>query len=113
MVGEVVFTEAAQHLAEQFHLRRVTLFGSQARGTGDDRSDLGLLVICEVADNRRARMVAMDRCLWDLPIARDIIVLTPEEFERDRHIPAPSQNRNSRSRRRFLCKCSRIATKIF
>ena len=32
-------------------------------------------------------MVAMDRSLARLDIARDIVVLTPEEFERDRHIP--------------------------
>ena len=87
MVVESVLSEATRRLVEQFHPRRVILFGSQARGTSDDRSDVDLLVICDVGDNRRALMVAMDRCLWDLPIARDIIVLTPEEFERDRHIP--------------------------
>ena len=87
MVAESVLSEATRRLVEQFHPRRVILFGSQARGTGDDRSDVDLLVICEVGDNRRALMVAMDRCLWGLPIARDIVVLTPEEFERDREIP--------------------------
>lgn len=34
-------------------------------------------------------MVAMDRALNGLGIARDIIVLTPEEFELDRDIPGP------------------------
>ena len=87
MVAENILSEATRRLVEQFHPRRVILFGSQARGTGDDRSDVDLLVICDVGDNRRALMVAMDRCLWDLPIARDIVVLTQEEFERDRHIP--------------------------
>ena len=32
-------------------------------------------------------MVAMDRILRGLPIARDIIILTPEEYERDKGIP--------------------------
>ena len=32
-------------------------------------------------------MVAMDRALRGLGFARDIIILTPEEFERDRYIP--------------------------
>lgn len=32
-------------------------------------------------------MVAMDRALKGLSIARDVIVLTPEEFELDRDIP--------------------------
>lgn len=29
----------------------------------------------------------MDRALWGLRLTRDIIVLTPEEFERDRQMP--------------------------
>jgi hypothetical protein len=29
----------------------------------------------------------MDRALSGLGFARDVLVLTPEEFERDRHIP--------------------------
>jgi hypothetical protein len=32
-------------------------------------------------------MVAMDRALRGLDLATEIIVLTPDEFERDRHIP--------------------------
>jgi uncharacterized protein len=32
-------------------------------------------------------MVAMDRALRGLPIARDIIALTPEEYDRDKEIP--------------------------
>jgi hypothetical protein len=32
-------------------------------------------------------MVAMDRALRGLPIARDIVILTPEECERDKEIP--------------------------
>lgn len=32
-------------------------------------------------------MVAMARALRGLGIASDLVVLTPEEFERDRHIP--------------------------
>ncbi len=87
MVAETVLSEATRRLVDQFHPRRVILFGSQARGTGDDRSDCDFLVICDDVSNRRALTLAMDRSLWDLPIARDIIVLTPDEYERDRHIP--------------------------
>jgi predicted nucleotidyltransferase len=87
MVAESILSEATRRLVERFQPRRVILFGSQARGTGGDRSDVDLLVICDVGDDRRALMVAMDRALSGLEIARDIVVLTPEEFERDRNIP--------------------------
>lgn len=87
MVAENVLSEATRLLVEQFHPRKVILFGSQARGTSDDRSDYDFLVICDEVNNLRALTVAMDRAMWDLPIARDIIILTPDQYERDRHIP--------------------------
>ena len=74
-------------LVREFHPQGIILFGSQARKNADERSDVDLLVICSISGNRRALMVAMDRALKGLPIARDIVVLTPDEFERDRHIP--------------------------
>ncbi len=87
MVAENVLNEATQRLIEQFAPIRIILFGSQARGTADERSDVDLLVVCPVAGRKRDLMVAMDRALGGLGIARDVIVLTPEQYERDRHIP--------------------------
>ena len=87
MVSEQIIHEATRRLAERFHPERIILFGSQARGTADRHSDVDLLVVCRYAGKRRELMVAMERTLGGLGIARDILVLTPEEFERDRHIP--------------------------
>lgn len=87
MVAESILSEAARRIAERFHAERIILFGSQARGAGDARSDVDLLVLVTEVGDRRALMVAMDRTLGGLGIARDIVVLTSEEFERDRHIP--------------------------
>ena len=87
MVAESILTEVTRRLVEQFAPTRIILFGSQARGTADDRSDVDLLVVCRVTGRKRDAMVAMDRALGGLGIARDVIVQTPQEFERDRHIP--------------------------
>ena len=87
MVAQHVLEEATQRLVTSFKPARIILFGSQARGTADDRSDVDLLVICPVHGDRAALALAMDRALRGLGLARDIIVLTPEEFEMDRHIP--------------------------
>ena len=87
MVLEQVLQEAVERLVERFEPTRIILFGSQARGTADERSDVDLLVVCPIPNGRRELMVAMDRALGGLGIARDVVVLTPEEFERDRHIP--------------------------
>ena len=87
MVAQQVLQEVTRRLVEQFKPARIILFGSQARGTADDRSDVDLLVICPVHGDRAALTLAMDRALRGLRLARDIVVLTPKEFELDRDIP--------------------------
>ena len=87
MVAQQISDQAAQRMVERFAPTRIILFGSQVRGTADERSDVYLLVVCQGAGRKRDLMVAMDRALGGLGIARDVIVLTPEEYERDRMIP--------------------------
>lgn len=87
MISEQVLNQARDRLVAKFKPHRVILFGSQARGTADERSDVDLLVVCPLAGSRRSLMIAMDRALSGLGFARDVVALTPEEFERDRYIP--------------------------
>ena len=87
MISQALLNEAAKRLVDRFHPEKIILFGSQARGTADDRSDADILVICPIEGSRHKLTLAMDRALWGLKLARDIIVLMPEEFERDRQIP--------------------------
>jgi len=87
MVSDDILNKATDRLVAGFHPQRIILFGSQARGTADEHSDVDLLVVSPVEGSRRALMVAMDRVLKGLGIARDIVVLTPEEFDRDKNIP--------------------------
>ena len=87
MIDDKLLDQTVQRLVGKFQPERVILFGSQARGTADARSDVDVLVVCPVSSSRRKLMTEMDRALAGLGIARDIIVLTPQEYERDRHIP--------------------------
>ncbi len=87
MVSAEILWKITERLLREFHPHQIILFGSQARGTADARSDVDILVVCPIEKNRRTLMVAMDRALKGLGIARDIVILSPEEFERDRHIP--------------------------
>jgi uncharacterized protein len=87
MIDEKKIREATDRLVASFHPNRIILFGSHARGTADERSDVDFLVVCSLTGNRRSLMVAMDRALRGLGFARDIVVLTPEEYERDRYLP--------------------------
>ena len=87
MISDEALNEVKQRLVNGFHPDRIILFGSHARGTADERSDVDILVVSPITGSRRKLVLAMDRALWGLRLARDIIVLTPEEFERDRQIP--------------------------
>jgi predicted nucleotidyltransferase len=87
MITQTEVRQAVDALIDRFRPHQVILFGSHARGTADARSDVDLLVVCPVTGSRRALQVAMDRTLRGCGFARDIVVLTREEYERDRHIP--------------------------
>ncbi len=87
MVDQQVLSEAVRRLVDGFSPQKVILFGSQARGTADARSDTDLLVVCPITSDRVQLALAMDRALRGLRLARDIVVLSPDEYERDRLIP--------------------------
>ncbi|MDQ1329439.1 MAG: uncharacterized protein QG641_2729 [Candidatus Poribacteria bacterium] len=87
MVSEEILKEVTRRLVEGFHPDKIILFGSQARGTADDRSDVDILVICPVSDNRLKLILGMYNALEGIRLATDIIILTPKEFELDRQIP--------------------------
>lgn len=66
---------------------RVIVFGSQARGDADDRSDLDLLVIEPEVCNRSAEMVRLSNLLGHHLIPADVIVISREQFESQSEIP--------------------------
>ena len=87
MISDEELKKTVQRLVADFHPQRIILFGSQARGTADKRSDVDILVITPIKGNRHDLMVKMYRALDALNYGFDILVSTWEEFERDRFIP--------------------------
>jgi len=69
-------------LVQQFHPVKIILFGSQARGDARPDSDVDLLVVLPAMANRHHEAVAMRRALSDLPVAKDVVVTTPDEIAR-------------------------------
>lgn len=88
MISKKTINIAVKRLAEKFRPERVILFGSFARGTADDYSDVDLLIITSKKKNKRMTlMTEMDKVLWGLGMARDIVILTAEEYDEERDIP--------------------------
>ena len=87
LVDKQILSEILSRLVQGFDPEKIYLFGSFANGTADTRSDIDLLIVCRLLGKRREMMLQMDRALRGIPIARDIVILTPEEFESDKFIP--------------------------
>ena len=85
-------TQQAVEELKAYGAQRVILFGSAARGDADEYSDLDFVVIKET--NRRflarLREVAL---LVNVPGAVDILVYTPEEWQRMQERESPFAER--------------------
>ena len=73
-----------ERIVRDFDPLQIILFGSQARGDADPDSDIDLLVVFVELTDKRKTAIDIERALADLPVAKDIIVSTPEELERSR-----------------------------
>ena len=74
--------EVVDRIVRTFQPLRIILFGSLARGEAGPDSDVDLLVVLPEVWHRFEQAVAIRRVLSDLPIAKDIMVVTPEEIEK-------------------------------
>jgi uncharacterized protein len=64
--------EAANKIADMFPLKRVVLFGSKARGTDDEFSDIDILFVCSRKLTWREEKVVIDT-LFDIGLKYDAI----------------------------------------
>ena len=73
-----------ERIVRDFDPLQIILFGSQARGDTDQDSDIDLLVVFAELTNKQKTAIDLEHALADVPVAKDIIVSTPEELERSR-----------------------------
>lgn len=73
-------------IVARFAPYRVILFGSHARETNGKWSDVDFLVVLPDGTNQRQAAVEIHRTQGDLPVAKDIVVTTPEEIDRRGHL---------------------------
>ena len=86
MVAMNEIEEYGTRIGEQFGAERVILFGSYAQGTQSPDSDIDLMVVANTTLTPSERYCAVRRILADIPCSFDIIVRTPEEYDRWRSV---------------------------
>jgi predicted nucleotidyltransferase len=75
-------SEVVDRIVRKFHPTRIILFGSWARGSAREDSDLDLLVVLAKTEHKRKAAIQIGNSLSNLPISKDIIVTTPEDIEK-------------------------------
>ena len=76
LASDPVLREAARRIVQQFHPRRIVLFGSRAWGKPSDESDYDLLVLVEEDASVLQLGGQMSWALRDLPASFDLVVRT-------------------------------------
>ncbi|HEW79385.1 MAG TPA: nucleotidyltransferase domain-containing protein [Phycisphaerales bacterium] len=75
-----------ENIGRQFGAEKVILFGSYAQGIPTKDSDVDLLVVAKTSLPPRERYAVVRRLVADFPAAFDIIVKTPDEYNRWRSV---------------------------
>lgn len=85
--ADPVIEQIVQRLVAALAPERIYLFGSQARGDAGPNSDYDLLVVVPTSELPRYRrdQVAFN-ALLGVGVAKDVLVLTHDEFARQRNV---------------------------
>ena len=86
MISDVLLDRVTRRIVDEARPERVILFGSTARGDGDEDSDLDLLVVLKQVGSRHAEIVKLYEALRDLRVPADILVYSEQEIEEWGHL---------------------------
>ena len=78
--------ELVSRIVERFQPEKIILFGSYARGTAGEDSDADILVVMPVKGSKRKKATEIDIALVGLDLPVDVIVVTPEELDRNKNM---------------------------
>jgi len=81
MNEQALIAEIRQRIVDQIHPELLVLFGSRARGDACEDSDVDLLVVMETDAKPSHRALPIRKVLRDIPVSKDVVVYTLEEFQ--------------------------------
>jgi predicted nucleotidyltransferase len=76
--------EIVDRIVEAVHPHRIYLFGSRAKGTAREDSDIDLLIIADMEGPRHKRSLSIHRLFPMRDFGMDVFVFKLEEFERQK-----------------------------
>lgn len=83
MVSKKTLNEIVDRLVNEIHPNKIYLFGSYAWGVPTEDSDLDLMIIVESTPLKTVdRVLKARKALWGIPVSKDILVKTKDEFEK-------------------------------
>ncbi len=83
---DVIIDAMIRRITGRFQPEKIILFGSYARGEATDDSDVDLLVVMHVKGSRRRKANEIDLALSGRTVPLDLIVVTPEQFDRQKDL---------------------------
>lgn len=83
---DTIIDAMVRRITGRFQPEKIILFGSYARGEGTGDSDIDLLVVMHVEGTRRHKANEIDMALSDRTVPLDPIVVTPEQFDRQKDL---------------------------
>lgn len=79
--------QMTERIVERFQPHQVILFGSHARGDSTPDSDVDFLVVMPFSGSRLKTCIEIRKVLRGFGVSKDVMVLTPEEFETFKDLP--------------------------
>jgi len=102
-VSQDLLNEITRRLVAEFKPEQIYLFGSHAWGSPNQVSDLDLMVVVGESKERPiCRMQRAHRCLWGLPVSKDVFVQTRQGFDLNKDLRGSFQHQILEGGRR-LC----------
>ena len=83
---DTFLNEMVRRIVEGFHPEKIILFGSYARKEYTEDSDFDILVVMQAENSQRQKANEIDLALSDRTVPMDVIVVTPEQFERQKDL---------------------------
>jgi predicted nucleotidyltransferase len=80
-IDNILINKIVNRIVDTVHPEKIVLFGSHARGTQKQGSDIDLLVIANSTEPRYRRSSPLYGALSDIMVPMDILVYSPEEIQ--------------------------------